>query len=73
MSEAFLDKKKPKNKSIVIRGVENMVFWPIHEEWDGISLELSPAFDKIWNGSETAEEALKRVVPKINKKYFENK
>jgi len=70
-SEVFLDGKNPKNKKIVLKAVDNIIFYPFFAEWEEINIGFTaPALDRVWSGKETAEEAMKRVVPEINEEYF---
>ncbi|MCX7953533.1 MAG: extracellular solute-binding protein, partial [Deltaproteobacteria bacterium] len=69
-SPAFLD-GTPKHKDIVLKAVPNIIFYPFYEKWDEINLSyIAPALDKVWNNKETAEQAVKKIVPDINKKFF---
>jgi multiple sugar transport system substrate-binding protein len=70
-SPAFLDGKTPKNKKIVIPAVRHIIFYPLHERWEEINVSYTaPALDKVWNNRETAEQAMKKLVPEINEEFF---
>ncbi len=72
-SPAFLDGKDPKNKKIVLKAVKNIIFYPLHEDWDEINTAyIAPALDRVWSNRETAEQAMKKVVPEINEEFFKN-
>ncbi|HRU38530.1 MAG TPA: ABC transporter substrate-binding protein [Candidatus Goldiibacteriota bacterium] len=72
-SPVFLDGKDPKNKKIVLEGVKNVVFYPLHERWEEINISYTaPALDRVWNGSKSARQAMDEVVPEINRIYFGN-
>jgi ABC-type glycerol-3-phosphate transport system substrate-binding protein len=73
-SKAFLDGKKPRNKRIVLGAVKDVVFYPLHEAWEEINISYTaPALDRVWNGTETAEQAMKKAVPEINELFFSKK
>ncbi len=70
-SKAFLNNEKPLNKKIVLEGVNYIKFAPLMSEWEEINIRfIAPALDRVWNGSEPAEKALKAVCPDINRAYF---
>lgn len=73
-SEIFMDDKPPKNKKIMHEAVKYIVFSPLTRHWDEINMaDLGPVLDNVWSGKETAEQAMKRIVPVINKKHFSPK
>lgn len=69
-SPVFLD-GIPKHKDIVLKAVPDIIFYPFYEKWEEINVSYTaPALDKVWNNKETAEKAMKKLVPEINKKFF---
>jgi len=70
-SKTFLNDQKPTHKDIVLEGVNYIKFAPLMAEWEEINIRfIAPALDRVWNGTETAEKALKAVAPEINNAYF---
>jgi ABC-type glycerol-3-phosphate transport system substrate-binding protein len=73
-SPQFLDNERPKNKKIMLEAVKYITFTPLIMRWEEMDLRyISPALDRVWNGKETSEQALKKVVPEINKEFFSEK
>lgn len=69
-SPVFLDEKPPKSKAFLVDAVRFGIFQPLHpdvNEWMNL---IGSALDRVWSGQETAEQALGRVVPEINRKFF---
>lgn len=70
-SKTFLDGKDPQNKKIVLGAVKDVVFYPLYARWEEINISYTaPALDRVWAGAETAEAAMKKVVPEINEEFF---
>ena len=73
-SPQFLDKERPMNKKMMLGAVKYIKFNPLIERWEEMNLRyIAPALDRVWNGKLTAEQALKKVVPEINKEFFGKK
>jgi ABC-type glycerol-3-phosphate transport system substrate-binding protein len=69
-SPVFLD-GVPKHKDIVLKAVPDIIFYPFYEQWDEINVSyIAPAMDKVWNNKESADKAMKKLVPEINKIFF---
>ncbi len=61
------DNKKPLNKKMLNKAVKYVVYDPFHSQWpNSLNNLLVPALDLVKNGKEPAEEAMRRIVPKIN-------
>ncbi len=57
----------PKNKGMLNEAVKYIVFDPFHPKWPEIQAKIiTPEFDLLFNGKETAEEAAKKIAPKVN-------
>lgn len=57
----------PQNKKMLNEAVKYIVFDPFHPKWPEIQAKvITPEFDLLFNGKETAEEAAKKIAPKVN-------
>lgn len=57
----------PENKKMLNEAVRYIIFDPFHPKWPEIHAKLiSPEFDLLFNGKETAEEAVRKLAPKVN-------
>ncbi len=57
----------PANKKMLNEAVNQIVFDPFHPRWREIEAKyINPEFDLLRTGKETAEEAVKKITPKIN-------
>jgi ABC-type glycerol-3-phosphate transport system substrate-binding protein len=57
----------PENKKALNGAVEDVVFDPFHPKWREIEAKyILPEFDLLKGGKETAEQAVRNLVPKIN-------
>ncbi len=67
-SPVFLDGQDPKNKKVVLEAIKYMKYNPMCKNWlevhDSI---INPELDKVWSGSETAEEAMAHLQPLLEK------
>jgi ABC-type glycerol-3-phosphate transport system substrate-binding protein len=67
-SPIFLDDQPPQNKKMILDAVQYSVYNPLCVNWsevrDGI---VGPEFDRIWNGTETPEEAMEKIKPMLEK------
>lgn len=63
-----LDNKLPHNKKMLNEAIKFVVYEPFHPRWREINeLYIVPELDLIFNGQETVEEGLLKIVPQINK------
>ncbi len=71
MSEAnttFLDNQDPKNKKMLLEAVKYVKYPPMCKNWSEVSLSIiGPELDKVWNGTETPEEAMEKLKPLLEK------
>jgi multiple sugar transport system substrate-binding protein len=59
-SSAFLDGKDPHNKRFLLRIVDTALDDPLATNWLDVKRKVVlPALDKVWDGQETPEKALK--------------
>jgi len=59
-SQAFLDGKEPQNKKFLLRIVESALDDPLATNWLDVKRKVVyPALDKVWDGTETPEKALR--------------
>ena len=57
----------PANKKMLNEAVNYIVFDPFHSRWREIEAKfIIPELDLVKSGKETAEQAIKKIVPKIN-------
>ena len=64
----------PLNKKMLNEAVKYVTYNPFHPAWRQISdLYINPQMDLIFSGSVTAENAMKKIVPKINQLLREPK
>jgi multiple sugar transport system substrate-binding protein len=65
-SPAFLDGQDPKNKKMLLKAVENARYGPICKNWtETVSGLIGPEMEKVWNSTETAEEAMAHLKPML--------
>ncbi len=73
-SSAFLNNNKPENKTIVLKALPRVIYPPSHIHWDDAVIEeITPALESVWKGTESASNALGRIVWSINKYYLKEK
>ena len=61
-SPAFVDGKDPKNKKFLLRIVESALDDPLATNWLDVKRKVVyPALDKVWNGQESAEKAIREL------------
>ncbi len=73
-SAVFLGNNKPKNKTIVLKALPRIIYPPSHIHWDDAVIEeITPALESVWKGTESASNALGRIVWSINKYYLKEK
>lgn len=60
--------KPPENKGMLNEAVKYIVYEPFHAKWREIKeLHLAPELDLVINGTESAEEAIVKLVPEANR------
>jgi len=71
MSQAnttFLDNQDPKNKKMLLEAVKYVKYPPMCKNWDEVTHSIiGPELDKVWNGTETAAEAMEKLKPELEK------
>ncbi len=67
-SPIFLDGQDPKNKKMILEAMKYVKYNPMCKNWlevhDSI---INPEMDKVWNGTETAEQAMENLKPLLEK------
>jgi multiple sugar transport system substrate-binding protein len=67
-SPLFLDNQDPHNKKMLLEAVKYVKYSPMCKNWhetvDGI---IGPELDRVWNGSESAEEAMQKLKTQLDK------
>ncbi len=57
----------PKNKKMLNEAVKYVTYNPFHRAWRRITdLLINPELDMVFNGSQSAQQAMKKIVPKID-------
>lgn len=69
-SAVFLDGAPPLSKRFLVDAVRHGVYQPLDPQASEWMQRIDSALDRVWLGEETAGEALKRVVPEVNRKFF---
>jgi multiple sugar transport system substrate-binding protein len=72
-SPVFLDGQPPKSKGFLVEAVKDGHFQPCDPNLNEWKAMVDSAMDRVWNGDETAESALKKVTANINEKFFKKK
>ncbi len=58
----FLDNSDPKNKKMLLEAVKFVKYPPMAKNWDEVTHSIiGPELDKVWNGTETAAEAMAKL------------
>ncbi len=64
----FLDNSDPKNKKMLLEAVKYVKYPPMCKNWDEVTHSIiGPELDKVWNGTETAAEAMDKLKPMLEK------
>jgi len=64
----FLDNSDPRNKKMLLEAVKYVKYPPMCKNWDEVTHSIiGPELDKVWNGTETAEEAMEKLKPMLEK------
>ncbi|HJT25696.1 MAG TPA: hypothetical protein VJ873_14060, partial [bacterium] len=67
-SPVFLDGKDPQNKKMVIEAMKYVKYNPMCKNWTEVHDSIiGPELDKVWNGTETAAEAMEHLKPLLEK------
>ena len=67
-SPMFLNGKDPQNKKMLFPAMEHVKYNPICKNWTEVHDSImGPELDKVWNGTETAAEALAKLKPGLDK------
>ena len=67
-SPLFLDGKDPQNKKMVIEAMKYVKYNPMCKNWFEVHDSIiGPELDKVWNGTETAAEAMEHLKPLLEK------
>jgi multiple sugar transport system substrate-binding protein len=69
-SPVFLDGQPPKSKGFLVDAVKDGHFQPFDPNLNEWKAMVDSALDRVWNGDETAESALKKVTALINEKFY---
>ncbi len=60
----FLDNQDPRNKKMLLDAVKYVKYPPLCKNWSEVNLSLiGPELEKVWNGSESATEAMEHLKP----------
>ena len=63
-SPLFLDGKDPQNKKMLFEAMKYVKYNPMCKNWAEVHDSImGPELDKVWNGTETAVEALAKLKP----------
>jgi len=66
--------KPPLNKRMLNEAVKYVVYDPFHSKWrEARDLYINPEFDLMFNGLQSPEDAVKKIVPKVNELFKEGK
>jgi len=67
-SPIFLDNQPPDNKKMILDAIQYSVYNPLCVNWtevhDGM---MGPELDRVWNGTDTPEEAMEKIKPLLDK------
>ncbi len=67
-SSLFLDGKDPQNKKMVLEAMKYVKYNPICKNWFEVHDSIiGPELEKVWNGTETAEQAMENLKPLLEK------
>jgi ABC-type glycerol-3-phosphate transport system substrate-binding protein len=67
-SPAFLDGKDPQNKKLLLKAVDYAVDYPRATNWREVQTSIiNPALDKVWIGTDTAEQAVTKLTVELKK------
>jgi multiple sugar transport system substrate-binding protein len=67
-SPLFLDNQDPHNKKMLLEAVKYVRYNPLCKNWNETSDSIiGPELDRVWNGSETPEDAMQKLKPQLDK------
>jgi ABC-type glycerol-3-phosphate transport system substrate-binding protein len=67
-SPLFLDNQDPHNKKMVLDAVKYVKYSPMCKNWfETKNSIIGPELDRVWNGSETPEEAMQKLKSQLDK------
>ena len=67
-SPIFLDGQDPKNKKMVLEAVKYVKYPPMCKNWtETANSIIGPELDRVWNATETAQEAFDKIAPLLEK------
>jgi multiple sugar transport system substrate-binding protein len=67
-SPLFLDGQDPKNKKMVLEAMKYVKYNPMCKNWAEVHDSIiGPELEKVWNGTETAEQAMANLKPLLEK------
>jgi len=72
-SKAFLDGQKPLGKGFMVDAVQYGHFQPFDPNENEWIDRVNSFLDKVWNGTEKSEVALKKAAQEVNAKFFNKK
>jgi multiple sugar transport system substrate-binding protein len=72
-SPVFLDGQPPKSKGFLVDAVKDGHYQPLDPNIAEWKSHVDSALDRVWNGNEKAETALRKVTAEINKNYYTKK
>ncbi len=66
-SSYFLDGQDPKNKKMLLEAVKYVEYGPLCKNWtETLSGIIGPEMEKVWNATETAEQAMANLKPRLD-------
>jgi ABC-type glycerol-3-phosphate transport system substrate-binding protein len=58
----------PHNKKMLNKAVKQVIYEPFHPKWREIEAKIiSPELELLFNGKETVDEAVAKIVPQVNR------
>jgi ABC-type glycerol-3-phosphate transport system substrate-binding protein len=67
-SPLFLDGQDPKNKKMILEAMKYVKYNPMCKNWFEVHDSIiGPELEKVWNGTETAEQAMENLKPLLEK------
>ena len=67
-SPLFLDGKDPQNKKMLLEAMKYVKYNPMCKNWFEVHDSIiGPELDKVWNGTETATQAMENLKPMLEK------
>jgi multiple sugar transport system substrate-binding protein len=72
-SPVFLDNQQPKSKGFLVEAVKDGHFQPLDPNVSEWKSHIDSGLERVWNGTETADVALKKAVAEVNANFFKTK